>query len=187
MELTFQGNDHTTLTIHGGYDNDHLQDLLVGHPYILSLAACPLSKGGHAHATLKGYEVPGRAEGAAVACDAAHGFSSTSLEAWPVRDLPLLRRDLVKPGGFNSEGVVVSHFVPKGCPTPHSPCKPEPPPYLVLAERARDPEHTMVLVVDKPTTFPVGTQWRVSVVVCGERNYGASTVNQGYLVAALRK
>jgi hypothetical protein len=94
-----------------------------------------------------------------------------------------LTREQVVPGGFDTEGVVASQFVPQvACPDPGTPCAPKPqlPRHIVLV--GDDPAKGLLVAVPESTAFAVGARYRVSVVVCGTRFSGAR-INEGYLRA----
>lgn len=139
-----------------------------------------------ATATATAELTPGdRVRGEPVSCNDSIGYSGTELKPWPERALPDLRRDLVEPGGFNTSGIVVRHFIPVGCPK-GAMCKPQPNAYLQLGEKLKDPEHTLTLETGAPKSHPIGTKLKVSVVLCDKRSFSSGTVNHGLLVAARR-
>jgi hypothetical protein len=93
-----------------------------------------------------------------------------------------LARELVTPGGFTTEGYVIRSFVPVPCP-PKATCKPQPPPYIVVGEKASKPSYELVLETPKPSWFPIGTRLHVSMVLCNTKTYGGRT-NEGRVLAA---
>lgn len=99
-----------------------------------------------------------------------------------LKSLRSLGRELVTPGGFTTEGYVIRTFVPVPCP-PKATCKPQPPPYIVVGEKASKPSYELVLETPKPSWFPIGTRLYVSVVLCNTKTYGGRT-NEGRVLAA---
>ncbi len=181
LELVVAGEDGAELTLRGD-DYDTGPGWVPGARYAFSVVSCK-SEVGAPFTALRGWVFTHRQKGADAKCIA--GDPARRLEAWPERELPDLARHLVEPSGFDTQGFVVRRFEPAPC-TPGRHCKPQPPPYVELAERVDAPQHTLILETPKPDQIPMKVALRVSVVVCGERGYGGS-VNAGVLRAFTRR
>ncbi|HEX6765670.1 MAG TPA: hypothetical protein VF103_09340 [Polyangiaceae bacterium] len=181
LELVLTDASGARLTALGS-PSERGRDFLPGHRYQFSLWACN-AKDGSPMVLVRGQQILDREAGAPAACAPLESMPKTKLEAWPLRPLAALDRNQVLPGGFNTEGFVVSRFVPTPCP-PKVVCAPQPPPHVVIADAPTDGKASIVLQTPRPDRIALG-KVAVSAALCSTRSFGA--VNEGFLVAIERR
>lgn len=116
-------------------------------------------------------------------CGGKQAKADTALRRWPERPLEELRRGGDARGGFDTEGFVTDTFLPAPCPEGVQ-CKPQPPPYAVLAPLDGS-SGTFIGVTGSAGEITIGERLRFSVILCGSKTYGA-TLNEGEIVAIVR-
>jgi len=99
---------------------------------------------------------------------------AAQLLPWPTRSIPDLKG--LTRGAFNIEGDVEDVFVPAACP-PGEMCTDQPP-HVIVNEKSREEWVTnprqLAIVVRDPSKLKSGVRYRMSIVLCGTKQIGAS-------------